>query len=251
MNRHLLLIIFIIFCATSNAQTKVVAHRGFWKTYGSAQNSLTSLRKADSIRCYGSETDVWITKDGKVIVNHDATYHGVTIENAIYKDVKGLRLSNGEIMPTLKMYLKEAKKLNVHIFLEIKTHKNIERQNACIDATLALAKKMKMEKRITYIAFSLDAIKRLVKEVPKCSDVYYLNGDLSPKELKAIGCTGLDYEDYIILKHLNWIKESHDLGLKVAIGTGDKINNLNFFINNGIDYITTNEPIYLNKLINK
>ena len=41
------------------AQTKVIAHRGFWKTPGSSQNSISSLLKADSIGCYGSEFDVW------------------------------------------------------------------------------------------------------------------------------------------------------------------------------------------------
>ena len=35
------------------AQTKAIAHRGFWKTPGSSQNSITSLLKADSIGCYG------------------------------------------------------------------------------------------------------------------------------------------------------------------------------------------------------
>ena len=44
------------------AQTKVIAHRGFWKTPGSSQNSISSLLKADSIGCYGSEFDVWIAK---------------------------------------------------------------------------------------------------------------------------------------------------------------------------------------------
>ena len=53
------------------AQTKVIAHRGFWKTPGSSQNSISSLLKADSIGCYGSEFDVWIAKDNKLVVNHD------------------------------------------------------------------------------------------------------------------------------------------------------------------------------------
>ena len=55
-------------------QTKVIAHRGFWKTSGSAQNSITALVKADSIHCYGSEFDVWITTDGQLVVNHDETF---------------------------------------------------------------------------------------------------------------------------------------------------------------------------------
>ncbi|MEO5081972.1 glycerophosphodiester phosphodiesterase, partial [Bacteroides ovatus] len=36
----LLAIMFMI--ANTSAQTRVIAHRGFWKTQGSAQNSITS-----------------------------------------------------------------------------------------------------------------------------------------------------------------------------------------------------------------
>ena len=56
------------------AQTKVIAHRGFWKTPGSSQNSISSLLKADSIGCYGSEFDVWIAKDNKLVVNLIETF---------------------------------------------------------------------------------------------------------------------------------------------------------------------------------
>ena len=37
-------------CGILQAQnTQVIAHRGFWKTDGSAQNSIAALVKADSI----------------------------------------------------------------------------------------------------------------------------------------------------------------------------------------------------------
>ena len=60
-------------------QTQVIAHRGFWKTEGSAQNSIAALVKADSIACYGSEFDVWLTADNQLVVNHDPTFKGVTM----------------------------------------------------------------------------------------------------------------------------------------------------------------------------
>ena len=55
------------------AQTQVIAHRGYWKAEGSAQNSLASLRKAAEAKVYGSEFDVQMTADGIVVVNHDNT----------------------------------------------------------------------------------------------------------------------------------------------------------------------------------
>lgn len=245
----ILSLLFILVCFSINAQTKVIAHRGFWKTAGSAQNSITSLNKADSINCFGSEFDIWITKDGKVVVNHDPTYKGVTLETANYKDLKELRLANGEKIPTLKEYLQKGRKLKVHMILEVKTHKDINRQNEAIDATLKLVKKMKMENRITYIAFSLDAIKRLIKNVPEGTEVYYLNGELSPKELKEIGCSGPDYEKGVFKAHPDWIKECHALGMKTNVWTVNKEEDMKYFIENGIDFITTNEPVLLQSLI--
>ena len=43
------------------AQTQVIAHRGYWKAEGSAQNSLASLRKAAEAKVYGAEFDVQMT----------------------------------------------------------------------------------------------------------------------------------------------------------------------------------------------
>ena len=55
-----------------NAQTQIIAHRGFWKTEGSAQNSITALLKANEIKAYVTEVDIWLSADGVPIVNHDA-----------------------------------------------------------------------------------------------------------------------------------------------------------------------------------
>ena len=65
--------------ATAAAQPKVIAHRGFWDAPGSAQNSIRALVKADSIGCWGSEFDVWMTADDKLVVNHDASFKGLHI----------------------------------------------------------------------------------------------------------------------------------------------------------------------------
>ena len=66
MKRKLVLIIGLmgIFTTlTANAQPKIVAHRGYWDIEGSAQNSVSALIKADSIRCDACEFDVWLTAD--------------------------------------------------------------------------------------------------------------------------------------------------------------------------------------------
>ena len=92
------------------AQTQVIAHRGYWKTDGSAQNSIAALLKADSIGCYGSEFDVWLTADDKLVVNHDPIFKLKSMERSTAATLTSLKLDNGEQLPTLEQYLKAAKK---------------------------------------------------------------------------------------------------------------------------------------------
>ena len=79
------------------AQPKVIAHRGYWTAPGSAQNSLSSFAKADSVGVYGSEIDVWLTADDRLIVNHDRVYKGTDIdmEKATAREIMQIVLPNG------------------------------------------------------------------------------------------------------------------------------------------------------------
>ena len=91
------------------AQTGVIAHRGYWQTDNSAQNSITALYKAAEIGCYGAEFDVHMTADGKFIVFHDDEIDGLKISETSYDKLRDFRLENGEILPTLEQYLIHAR----------------------------------------------------------------------------------------------------------------------------------------------
>lgn len=239
-------------CGIVNAQsTKVIAHRGFWKTEGSAQNSIASLTKADSIHCYGSEFDVWLTADKGLIVNHDASYKGVKMEKATLKECTALVLSNGEHMPSLQDYVNKAKKLKTKLILELKEHSTPEQENEAVAAIVKMIKKAGLEKRTEYISFSLNATKEFIKQAPKGTLVYYLNGELNPKELKELGCAGPDYEFSVIKKHPEWIAQSHELGMKVNVWTVNSEKDMKWLIEQNVDFITTNEPVLLQNILEK
>ena len=89
-------------CGILFAQTRVIAHRGYWDCEGSAQNSITALVKSAEAGVYGSEFDVSITADGVPVVNHDDDIQGHVIETSRYADIKDLKLPNGETLPTLE-----------------------------------------------------------------------------------------------------------------------------------------------------
>lgn len=106
------------------AQPKVIAHRGYWTAPESAQNSIASFTKADAIGVFGSEIDVWLTADDKLIVNHDRIYKGtdVNMEKATAKEITAIVLPNGENIPTFDAYLKlVASKPNTRLILEMKS----------------------------------------------------------------------------------------------------------------------------------
>lgn len=253
--RKLMVALVLAVCSTGTAlaqHTEVIAHRGYWKTEGSAQNSLTALVKADVIGCYGSEFDVWLTSDDKLVVNHDNTFKGVTPEEATERVCTSVILDNGENLPTLQQYLQIGKSLKTKLILEFKVNKlSEERQTLGVQKIVNLIKEMGLEERTEYIAFSLHATKEFIRLAPQGTPVYYLNGDLSPKELKEIGAAGPDYHHSQFKKNPTWVKECHDLRMKVNAWTVNDAETMQWLIKEGVDFITTNEPELLQEVLSK
>ena len=85
---------------------RVLSHRGFYNYQNTTQNSRASLRNAIKLGAEGSEMDIWLTSDNILVVNHDAKRYGLVIEKSTWKEVKKLRLDNGERLPRFKDFLK-------------------------------------------------------------------------------------------------------------------------------------------------
>ena len=250
MKRLIFAMIAAATIATAAAQPKVIAHRGFWDAPGSAQNSIRALVKADSIGCWGSEFDVWMTADEKLVVNHDASFKGLPIETSQAADVTALTLSNGEHMPLLDDYLKAfAERPGIKVVCELKVHTDKRREAKAVKKVLKLMKRHKLTDRAVYITFSPEATREFVKHAPKGTEVYYLNGNWTPQQLKDEGCAGLDYSLAVMKKHPEWIEQCHSLGLKVNIWTVNRRDDLQWCIDHGADFITTNDPLLLQQMI--
>ena len=233
------------------AQTKVIAHRGYWNCEGSAQNSIASLKKAQELGIYGSEFDVWLTSDGVLVVNHDATIEGMKIEDTPYEQLKDIRLKNGEKLPLLEAYLQQGKKdKKTKLILELKSHSNKEKEDRAVVAVVEMVKKCGMKKQTEYISFSLNICKELARLSPK-AEVAYLNGDLSPQELKALKINGIDYTLAALRKNKHWIEEAHKLKMKVNVWTLNTEADMKEAIAAGVDYITTDQPVLCKELLKK
>lgn len=241
----LLFLASALFCGSNAlpAQTKVIAHRGFWDCEGSAQNSVTALHKAAEARVYGSEFDVLITSNGIPVVNHDDTIEGFTIEETPYASIRDIKLKNGETLPTLQTYLEEGKKYpELQLILEIKPHKKEENENRAVAAIVKMVKELGMEKQVEYISFSMNICERLLKQTPG-SQVAYLKSDIVPAEIKQRGLTGIDYHFLAFEKHPEWIADSHKEGLTVNAWTVNNEDAMKELIEQKVDYITTDKPL--------
>lgn len=232
-----------------SAQTHIIAHRGFWDMEGSAQNSIAGLMKADSISCYGSEFDVRMSKDGELVLNHDPIYKTKIIKKTRSSKLNKLKLKNGESLPLLSDFLEKAKGLNTKLILELKALGSPEEETTAIKKIIAMVHSMNLENRMEYISFSLHATKEFIRFAPAGTPVYYLNGDLSPQKLKEMGCTGPDYHFNVYKDNPQWIAECHALGLKVNVWTVNKENDMRWALQNKIDFVTTDNPLLLKKLI--
>lgn len=247
--RFLVMGLVLGFCCALSAQTKVIAHRGYWMAKGSAQNSIKALKEAHAIGVYGSEFDVHITKDGVVVVNHDNDINKVIIEDADYAQIKNMKLANGEKLPTLKQYLSTGRKLKgTQMILEIKAHATPEKEDRCVAAAVEMVRKFRMEKQVEYISFSLHACEQILKVNPKAI-VYYLSGNLTPEEIKAKGFAGIDYAGGVFDRHPDWVEKAHRLGLKTNVWTINKPDAMKRYKDLKVDFITTNKPVEALKIV--
>ena len=233
------------------AQPKVISHSGYWTAPNSAQNSLASFTKAESVGVFGSEIDVWLTADDKLIVNHDRVYKGtdINMEKSTLKEITSIVLPNGENIPTLDAYLRlVATKPNTRLILEMKSLSDLKREDLAAEKIIKALRKYNLLDRTDIIAFSINACLAFKKLMPD-GRIFYLNGDLAPRSIKKLGLTGIDYSMSVLRKNPKWVEQAHKEGLEVNVWTVDTEEDMRYFIDLGVDYITTDYPERLQALL--
>ena len=132
------------------------------------------------------------------------------------------------------------------LVVEIKPHKRIVNEDRAVNAVVALIEKYQLENRVDYISFSMNICKELVDRVPYAS-VAYLNGEVSPADLKRLGMD-MDYHYKAFEKNPTWIQEAKELGVKVNVWTVNDPVLMQSLMDQGVDFITTDKPLEFNKL---
>ena len=253
-------IVAILFSAISlNAQTKVVAHRGFWncEAAGYSENSIASLKAAQDAGLWGSECDIHLTKDDVIIVNHNNDVDGRRIADHTYAQLQKFLLPNGECRPTFEQYLAQAKKSRkTHLVIELKIQPNQAREDLLVDKTISMLKKCGMydPRRVLFISFSLHMTELIARKCPEFVNQFLTDEkkvDHNPQIYCDKAINGVDFHYALFTAHPEWVETAHADGMSVNAWTVNKTDDIRRMIEYKVDAITTNEPLLVRSLLGK
>lgn len=231
-------------------RNKVIAHRGAWKNTGAPENSVAALKHAIAMGCEGSEFDVHMSSDSIPFINHDPAIQEVPIAKTSATLLSAIKLSNGEPFPTLENYLKAGIGQNkTKLILEIKASQlGKESSIALTRKVVTMVEELQGQAWVDYISFDYDVCKEVMKLAPYAK-VAYLMGDKSPAELAQDHFYGFDYHFTVLQKNPAWIKEAQAKQLTVNVWTVNDQTIMEGLLKQNVDFITTNEPELLLRLI--
>ncbi len=228
---------------------KLIAHRGAFKNTGASENSIAALLHAINMGCQGSEFDVHMSADSVLVINHDPTIQGLTIAESPAIQLESLKLKSGENMPTLNAFIKAGLNQNTtKLVLEIKPTTNNTRALQLAQKVVEMVKDLKAQAWIDYISFDYNICLEILRLDPYAR-VAYLNGDKSPSVLAADKLWGFDYHFSVFQKNEAWIADAKQKGLTINAWTVNDEAMMKWFLDRKIDFITTNEPELLLKLV--
>ena len=234
-------------------QTGIVAHRGFWncEEAGYAKNSIAALRCAQEAGFWGSEFDVNMTSDGVLIVYHDSDVDGKKIEKHPYSEFKDFKIANGEVIPTIDMFLEQGKKYpETMLVYELKPHSCAEVEDRFVDLAIENLKKHGLydPERVMFISFSLHMCEKIAKEHPQFT-VQFLGSSKNPEELAKLDINGVDYNHLVFTINKKWYKLARRNDMSVNAWTVNEEPAMKRMLKLGVDQLTTDNPLEARELM--
>ena len=218
-----------------------VGHRGA-RAY-EPENTIRSFKKALELGSNAVELDVRMTKDGEVVVFHDAEVERTTdgkglVNELTLKEIKQLKTEKDEMIPTLEEALD---------FLDEKLKVLIELKETGLEAkVLKTVQKKGLENNVVIVSFLEEALRKVRKlnEKVETGLIYVKNKNpvRSATELKA---------NYLLplyrFTHTADVQKAHQNGLKVIVWTINQPEEVADYMEKGVDGITSDKPDILSK----
>lgn len=218
-----------------------IGHRGA-ASY-EPENTLRSFQKAIELEVDMIELDIRKTKDGKIVVMHDAKVNRTTngkglVKSYTFDQIRKLDAGKGEKIPTLEevISLVEGK---CGIVIELKepdTEKEV----------VELINEKNIESRVIIVSFYPPILKTVRSLYPDVR-LGILANKVPKYYLKVI--KGMDVDYAMIRKDKlkrEYVDNLHKIGLKVGAWTVDDKKYFKKLIDMGVDAIASNKPDILN-----
>lgn len=256
----------LLLSGASLSAVEIIAHRG--ASYDAPENTLASLRLGWEQKADSNELDVYLSKDGQIVLLHDATTKRTAgkdkpvVEQTVdelraldagsWKDAKWA----GEKIPTLAealQVLPEGKRF----FIEIKCGPEILPElKRVLDAS------EKKAEQLVIICFKYDVVKQAKQLFPDIQ-VYWLASAGADKKTgkvptleeliskaKAAGVEGLNL-NFKFPIDAAFVSQVHSAGLKLYVWTVNDADVARKLTDAGVDGITTDRPAWLREQLAK
>jgi glycerophosphoryl diester phosphodiesterase len=266
MKSTALLLLLLAFAAQTSA-VDIIAHRG--ASHDAPENTLASFKLGWQQRADACELDIWLSKDGRLIVSHDENTRRTTgvakkISESTLAELRALDAGSwkdpkwkGEPLPTLEEVLAlipDGRRLVIEIKCGVE----------CLPALgRVLTASGKPAAQLVIISFHYDVCAEAKKLFPKIPVLFLASfkqdkasGKWSPtpdtliaKATRA-GLDGLNLSSKGPLDAA-FVKQTHAAGLKFYVWTVDDAAVARQLVAAGVDGITTNRPEWLREQLSR
>lgn len=232
---------------SSEHDTKIVAHRA-----GAAfapENTVAALKASIDAGVELAEIDVQQTRDGVLIVMHDASFKRTAnlnqkVWDTEYKTVKTLDAGShfssdfaGEKIPTLQEMLLTAKN-RIHLMIELKSTGH---EKHLVEKTVQEVIAAGMSRQCTIASMDLDLLKES-KSLAPAIDTVYITTFLKSDSFDHSYLDGYSVETTFLSPKI--VAEAHARGKKVYGWTANTKKNMKKILRLGTDGLVTDNPLY-------
>jgi len=229
----------------------IQAHRG--ASVSRPENTMEAFSLALEQGADGIELDVHLSKDGEIVVAHDARLERVSDGTGFIKDytLKELKLLNfGKLfpelpacrIPTLSEVYSLVKPLGRMVNVELKTTEHL--YPGLPEKLIALAREFAVEEHILYSSFnhySLQYIKKLNPQVK--TGLLYELGMVDPWVYANYVKADAIHPPYIVIAMLpETVARCHEHGVQVNVWTVNEPDVVKLMMKCGVDGIISNKP---------
>lgn len=223
---------------------KIIAHRGYWRSKRTAQNSLNAVLKAIEGKFHGIEVDIRMSKDLVLYLCHDSSIKGHVIHKTHSSILDQLELSSGEKITRFDDFIKIVTKTpELTLFLEIKSIKSNKYRQIITQKLIAHLRSNNLIQNSVLLCFDIRILKHAGFIEPKLSRMILienLNFNFYKIEHQKIDVIGFRHQ--LILKQPELIAQSKALGFETNAWTVNKLKSAEKIAKLPISSITTDIP---------